>query len=207
MGRDGAAKVITRFPQVLGLSVEDNLAPKVMFLVEDAGAGREGAADIILTQPSLLSMSIERNLRPKLHFLLDKFPGTSGAQAMKLALHSLAGKLMPRMRLLESHGMAGLFSASTIAGYSTAKFRERVGVTEEEYDAEVEVCKREHEQLYPRPAGAAAAGEGRGLVARAERSDRSTTETMDDAIASNKAGSAKRYAKRRAKLTAAKSSV
>jgi len=71
---------------------------------------------------------------------------------------------------------------------------EKVGITLEEYNAEVEVCKIEHQEMYPSPAGAAAEEAGK-LMARA----------MDDAMASNKAESAKRNAKRRAKLMATKS--
>ena len=182
LGRDGAVKVITGLPSVLGLSVDDNLAPKVRFLAEEAGAGREGAANIILQYPKLLSYSIELNLRPKLHFLWEKFPGSTGVQAMRLAAHSLAGKLMPRVRLLERHGMAGRFAASTTAKCTTATFCEKVGLAIEEYDGEVEVCKREHNEMYPSPEWPAAAGEAGDLAARVK----------DDAIASNKAGRAKR---------------
>jgi hypothetical protein len=194
LGKEGAAKVIFKFPKLLGYSVDNNLRPTVKFLVEEAGAGPEGAADIILQIPSLLGMSIELNLRPTLHFLVDNFPGISGVQAMKLAAHSLVGKLLPRVRLLESVGQTGRFAASSVAVLTTPKFCEKVGVTLEEYNAEVEVCKIEHQEMYPSPAGAAAEEAGK-LMARA----------MDDAMASNKAESAKRNAKRRAKLMATKS--
>jgi len=201
LGKEGAAKVIFKFPSLLGYSVDNNLRPTVEFLAEEAGAGHEGAADIILSSPSLLGLSIERNLRPTLHFLLEKFPGTSGVQAINLSTHSLAGKFVPRVRLPERHGMTGRFSASIIATYTTVKFCEKVGITTEEYDAEVARCKMDHEKRYPSLAGAAAD------AGAADKVGDWVAVVMDNAIASNKIGAATRHAERRAKLMAAKNSV
>ena len=205
LGNEGAAKVITGFPQVLSLSVDDNLWPKLRFLVEEAGAGPEGAADIILAYPTLLASSIERNLRPRLHFLLEIFPGIRGVQAMRLPLVSLAGRLMPRVRLLQRQGQAGRFVASSMAVITTAEFCAKVGIKIEEYAAEVEVCKREHEERYPVPAGVAAAGEegtageGGGLVVRAELANRSWQESVNAGVAHNKANYTLRNAVRGAR--------
>jgi len=108
LGKDGAAKLIARCPQVLSYSVDDNIALKVRFLAEVAGTGREGAAEIILARPALLRLSIDRNLRPTLRFVEDNFPDTSLAVTMSLATHSLAGRLVPRVRLLQRWGCADL---------------------------------------------------------------------------------------------------
>ena len=84
-GRDGPAKAVTKFPSVLGFSVDDHLATKGRFLAEAAGAGREGAADIILAYPTLRCLS-------------ENFPDTNAAEIMYLATYSLAGRLEPRVR-------------------------------------------------------------------------------------------------------------
>ena len=195
LGRDGAAKVITAIPQVLSLSVEKNLRPKVMFLVEEAGAGREGAAVIIMKDPSLLRKSVELNLRPTLRFLLDNFPDISGSQAMLLASYSLSGRLVPRVRLLQRHGQAGHFAASTMAVRKPATFCAMVGIKIEEYDAEVAACEKEHAEMHPSLAWAVgAAGEERGFVDGAEGTSRSSQETVDAGVAHNKAWNDKRNA-------------
>jgi mTERF domain-containing protein len=163
LGRAGAVEVITRHPKVLSLSVEDNIAPKVQFLAEEVGAGREGAADIILQQPTMLSLSIERKLRPTLRFALEHFPDANAADIIpNIATHSLAGRLVPRMRLLRKHGEAGRFAASTMAKLTPAEFCARVGVTEEEYDAEVAECVREHAEKHSIPEGNGLGGGGGG---------------------------------------------
>jgi uncharacterized membrane protein YgcG len=151
--------------------VEDNIAPKVRYLEEEVGAGHEGAADIILKQPTMLGYSIEDNLRPTLRFLSENFPDTNAAKLVCLAGYSLAYRLVPRVRLLERHGKAGRFAASTMAQWTPAEFCQKVGITEEEYAAEVAACVREHAEKLSIPealsagleaGAAAAAGAGGG---------------------------------------------
>ena len=117
----------------------------------------------------MLSYSIERKLRPTLRFLVEHFPDTNAAKLVTLATYSLAGRLMPRVRLLQRHGQAGRLAASTIGQFTNEKFCKKVGVTLEEYDAEVAACVREYAEKHPSPAaggggggGAKAGGEGRG---------------------------------------------
>jgi len=152
---------------VLGYNVEEIIAPKVRYLAEVAGAGREGAAAIILARPARLRLSIDRNLRPTLRFVEDNFPDTSLAVTMSLTGYSLAGRLMPRVRLLHKHDQAGRFAASTIARCTNETFCEKVGITIEEYDAEVAACVREHAEKHPGPetvAGVGGEGGGEGAV-------------------------------------------
>ena len=163
LGRAGAVKVITRCPQVLSFNVDDNIAPKVKCLAEEAGAGREGTTDIILAYPSLFRFSIERKLRPTLHFLVEQLPDTNAAKMIRLAMYNLAGSLVPRVRLLATHGQAGRYAASNIAAMTPAEFCEKVGITMEEYDAEVAACVREHAEKHPSPeAGGGDVGRGVG---------------------------------------------
>jgi len=167
LGRDGAAKLITQCPPVLGLSVEDNIAPKLRFLAEEVGAGREGAADIILAHSTMLGYSIERKLRPTLRFLVENFPHTPAAKMVWLSVYSLAGRLVPRVRLLQKHDQTGRFAASSMAVLTPADFCEKVGVTMDEYDAEVAACKMEYAEKHPSlEAGGRGGGGGGGRNGR-----------------------------------------
>jgi hypothetical protein len=144
------------------MSVEDSIAPKVRFLAEEVGAGREGAAALILQRPTLLGYSIERKLRPTLRFLTEHFPDTNAANLVLLSGYSLAGRLVPRVRLLQWHGQVGRFAASYIGTLTNDKFCEKVGIMKEEYDAEVAACVREYAKKQPGPDGSGAGGEAGG---------------------------------------------
>ena len=160
LGRAGAMKVITWCPTVLGMSVDVNIALKVRFLAEEVGAGREGAAHIILKHPTMLNYNIESKLRPTLRFLSERFPDTNAAKLVCLASYSLAGRLVPRVQLMRKHGKAGRFATSSMATYTPAKFCEKVGITEEEYDAEVAACVGEHAEKLLSHEGGGGGGNG-----------------------------------------------
>ena len=170
LGRDGAAKVITRAPNVLGLSIENCIAPKVMYLEEELGLGRAGAVKVIIGRPSVLNMSVEDNIAPKVKFLAEEAgfgcensPDTNASMLVSVASYSLAGRLVPRVRLLRKHGQAGRFAASGIGQLTNDTFCEKVGITMEENDAEVAACVREHAEKRLGPEGGAGAG-GEGEV-------------------------------------------
>jgi hypothetical protein len=59
--------MITSFPQVLGLSVERNLRPKVMFLLTQMPAGT--LKEWICYQPSLLAYSLTNRIQPRVAML------------------------------------------------------------------------------------------------------------------------------------------
>jgi hypothetical protein len=63
LGRDGAVKVITKCPQVLAMSIEDNIAPKVRYLAEEVGLGNDGTAKVIARFPIVLGLSVEDKYR------------------------------------------------------------------------------------------------------------------------------------------------
>jgi len=104
---------------VLGLSAEDNLAPKVRYLAEELGLGRDGAAKVIVRFPSVLGLSVEENLAPKVRYLSEEWAGLeyllggewAGAVkviAIILASPTLLGmsienKLRPTLRFAEEH--------------------------------------------------------------------------------------------------------
>ena len=91
---------------------------------------------------------------------MENFPDANAAKMVQLARYSLAGRLEPRLRLLRRHGQAGRFAASTMATSSPAKFCEKVGVTIEEYDAEVVACEREHAEKHASPDAGGGGGGG-----------------------------------------------
>ena len=59
--------LIGSYPQVLGLSLENNLQPKVEFLRQSLST--EELREFVLYQPSLLAYSLENRLRPRLDLL------------------------------------------------------------------------------------------------------------------------------------------
>ena len=71
LGKDGAAKVITEFPDLLllGGSVESTFAPTVRYLSEEMGLGMDGAVKAVMTSPQLLGCSVERTLEPAMRYL------------------------------------------------------------------------------------------------------------------------------------------
>jgi hypothetical protein len=58
--------------QVLGLSIESNLRPKVRFLVEKVGVPQKKIGLVIGNFPNILGYSVENNMLPKLRYLADE---------------------------------------------------------------------------------------------------------------------------------------
>ena len=69
--RDKVHKIIEVMPSLLSHSVEDNLRPKMVFLVEDLGIAPERVGALLLKFPQLLGLSVEGNLRPTVKYLTD----------------------------------------------------------------------------------------------------------------------------------------
>jgi mTERF domain-containing protein len=76
--------VILTFPQILGLSIENNLKPKFAFLLGDQEDGyvcddedfdcvlsKEELREFVIYQPALLAYSLERRLKPRLNQMED----------------------------------------------------------------------------------------------------------------------------------------
>lgn len=64
---DELSFLITSFPQVLGLSIEQNLKPKLAFLLQHLTM--EQLREFIAYQPSLLAYSLENRLRPRIDLM------------------------------------------------------------------------------------------------------------------------------------------
>ena len=146
---------------------------------------------ILMRHPSLLAMSVDRKLRPTLTFLRRHYPDCTLSTAMKLCTFSLAGNIMPRVRLLDKHAHANAadddddgvrvrgesttslrdrWAVATFMGMSVDAFCRKAGVSREEYAAEVASCEADFQNQLeqtadndsPAAATTAAAGGGGG---------------------------------------------
>jgi len=88
----GLRKVVLGRPQLLGLSVEDNVAPKLDWLQTRFDLDDVQLRKMVLTRPQLLGLSIEDNLAPTLEWLQTRLDlDESGLRKMVLAVPSLLG--------------------------------------------------------------------------------------------------------------------
>ena len=111
-------------------------------------------------------MSVDRKLRPTLTFLRLHYPECTVSTAMKLCTFSLAGNIMPRVRLLEKHHddtIRDRWAVATVMGLNVNEFCRKVGVSREEYAAEVASCEADFgEQLQSAEEGDGSGGGRRG---------------------------------------------
>jgi mTERF domain-containing protein len=61
--------LLTSFPQVLGLSVDQNLQPTLEFLLQHLDVDK--LREFLAYQPSLLAYSLEKRLRPRIELLQE----------------------------------------------------------------------------------------------------------------------------------------
>ena len=64
------AQMIATNPDILTLSIENNLQPKFEYFQKDIGFTKEEIRYIVLKRPQLLALSLERNLIPKVQYFL-----------------------------------------------------------------------------------------------------------------------------------------
>jgi hypothetical protein len=125
------------------------------------GQARGRRADIRRT--TLLGFSVERRLRPTLRFLVEHFPDTNAADIMWLATCSAAGETRAAgAAAAEARPSGGQYAVSSMAALTPVEFREKVCITIEEYDDEVETCDREHAERHLSPGRGRRRGGGRG---------------------------------------------
>ena len=108
-------------PQVLGLSIEANLKPKVVWL-EDVGLSHEQVAKVVAGFPQLFGLSIEANLKPTVAWVHDV--GLSPWQVAKVMFrfpkvfsYGIDVKLKPAVMWLEEVGLTQLEVAGVIAAF------------------------------------------------------------------------------------------
>merc|ERR1719329_225205 len=106
------ARIVTSSPQLLGLSLENNLRPKIQFLVEEVGISEQSLGQVIGSFPNILGYSVEQNMRPKLQYLADhilKVPmaklGRPLEKCPQLLGYSLEKRIKPRFLLLQKRGL------------------------------------------------------------------------------------------------------
>jgi len=63
------SKMIQRMPQILGLSITDNIEPKLEWLQDHLILDDTALSKLIKRMPPILGMSILDNLEPKLNWL------------------------------------------------------------------------------------------------------------------------------------------
>jgi len=104
------ARLLTTSPQLLGLSVEKNIRPKIKFLREEVGITNVG--QVIGSFPNILGYSVENNMRPKLEYLAQhilKVPmsklGRPLEKCPQLLGYSLEKRIKPRYLLLANRGL------------------------------------------------------------------------------------------------------
>jgi hypothetical protein len=68
------SKLVQRMPRVLGLSVEENLEPRLLWLQERLDMDDKSLRKLVQTLPSVLCSSVEENLEPKLSWQGISFP-------------------------------------------------------------------------------------------------------------------------------------
>lgn len=133
--RHQVAKVIARFPKVLGSSIERNLQPTVHWLMSLA-LSKGQAAKAVGSFPSVLGCSIEQNLKPTepLRCWLQ-VPFDAIAIVIKPQLHgySLEKNLRPKYDFLRrSFGVPGTASLiakrPTVLGYSMLRVAKRMNI-------------------------------------------------------------------------------
>ena len=70
-GYDDLRSIIVSYPQILGLSLEYNLRPKMDFFI-DCGLSQDQLREFVFYQPSLLAYSLENRLRPRIERMQEK---------------------------------------------------------------------------------------------------------------------------------------
>ena len=113
------AKVIARFPAVLGYSIEANLKPTVEW-IQRLGLSQSQVAKVITTSPAVLGLSIEANLKPTVEWI--KGLGLSQSQVAKVIANfpsvlglSIEANLKPTVEWVKGLGLSQSQVAKVIA--------------------------------------------------------------------------------------------
>jgi mTERF domain-containing protein, mitochondrial len=107
-----AKRVMYQAPQVIGLSVEQNVKQKVSFLRDSFQLTDLELRHVLSGMPTLLCCNVDSNLRPKVEYLFKVFGGGNVDELRETILKlpavlgfSLEERIQPRMeRLLEIGG-------------------------------------------------------------------------------------------------------
>jgi len=108
LGVTDIAKVVTRLPQILAYSIEDNLKPHVDYLKE---LGVTDIAKVVTKLPAIFSYSIENNLKPTVDYL-EKLGVTDIAKVVtklpQILSYSIEDNLKPTVDYLKELGVTDI---------------------------------------------------------------------------------------------------
>ena len=133
LNADGVKRVLYQAPQVLGLDMEGNVAPKIKYLQNalfkvdlaegggeidgyDIEAQRQVVREIIVGMPTILNLSLKKNLQLKLDYLQNMLEGNTPGRkngilretlllAPALLGYSLDKRIQPRMEQIVNIGL------------------------------------------------------------------------------------------------------
>lgn len=81
MSQEEVGQIVMRYPTLMGLSIDNNLRPKLNYLVDEVKIDRTVIRNQLKTCPQLLAYSLEQRIKPR-HRLLH-------SKGLKLGLHSM----------------------------------------------------------------------------------------------------------------------
>ncbi|KAL3685462.1 hypothetical protein R1sor_003484 [Riccia sorocarpa] len=102
-------RILTMSPQIFTLSVENDLRPKIRFLLKEVGLSNQDLRKVIRRCPRLLVVGIDEQLRPTMQFLRNiGFTGMASVVSNNptLLAFSVRKKLIPKLEFLESLGLS-----------------------------------------------------------------------------------------------------
>jgi ferric-dicitrate binding protein FerR (iron transport regulator) len=105
------SKLVQTQPQVLSLSIKDNLEPKLAWFQKRLSLDDESLSELVQKQPPLLSCDIATNLEPTIKFFEDCVGSKKVAIQFVvndpcLLTHSLENRLKPRLVECQEAGIS-----------------------------------------------------------------------------------------------------
>lgn len=122
LGVDDVGKVVTRFPTVLGCSI-DNMNLVVEYL-KSIGVREEDIGNVVTGLPSILGSDIEKNLKPTYEFLQEYFDVDVEDIIATPALlsYSLEKRIKPRYEFLKLKDLEETYAATRVLFPSDKNF-------------------------------------------------------------------------------------
>merc|ERR1719291_291553 len=102
--------MIRRYPNIFGLSIGDNIEPKLDWLQKRLSLNDSELSNFVQKFPSLLNFNVDTNIEPTLNFYIDALGDED--QALNLVIRrpalislSLENRLKPRLQEAQDYGM------------------------------------------------------------------------------------------------------
>lgn len=108
MDPDQVRRILYQAPQVISLSTQDNVKPKVAYLLDLFHGETEHLRKVIAWMPTLLNCSLEKNLKPKVDYLTSVL----GEEETRMCIQSqpsllgfsLDKRIRPRIEMIQEAG-------------------------------------------------------------------------------------------------------